>query len=78
MSNILHDASVAIWAWRTRHPDYKDFRLAITPPISIRRLIPRLDPTWTVILRRPCIHLLNAYQTELDYLRTHASIDLID
>lgn len=68
MHHILHDASVALWALRTNHSDHRNFKLAVTWPVSIRRAKPTYNGAWMVRFRRPRLHVLNAYSVELDYL----------
>lgn len=67
MKHILHDASVALWAFRTNHCAHKDFKIAVSWPISIRRAKPTYSNTWTIRFCRPRLHLLNTYRVELDY-----------
>ncbi|MBE9063302.1 hypothetical protein [cf. Phormidesmis sp. LEGE 11477] len=67
MKHMIHDALVACWAWRTDHPEWRDFRLAIIWPITIRRTVPTYDNGLVIRWHRPAIHLLNAPRVEQDY-----------
>lgn len=71
MRNILHDISVAWWAYRSQHHNYKEFRIGIIWPISVRRA-QRLEIAWTVALHRPAVFILNDLAVERDYYRTHS------
>lgn len=70
MSNIIHDAHVAWWAWRTQHRDHSKSRLQVVWPLSVKRLAPSYG-AWIVRVERPAIHILNTYQVELDYMLAH-------
>jgi hypothetical protein len=71
MSNILHDARVAWWAWRTKHANRGALRIEIVWPISIRRSIPTDNGSWIVRFERPGLYVLNPYSVELDHMLAH-------
>lgn len=65
MKTMIHDLSVFLWGWIYDHPNWKETRIAFTPIIEIKR-VPD-EPMVTVQLRRPGIHILNAYEMESEY-----------
>jgi hypothetical protein len=71
MSNIIHDAHVAWWAWRSKHADHSSSRLTVVWPLTVRPLAPNYNGAWIVRIERPNIHILNAYRVELDYMLAH-------
>lgn len=71
MQYILHDLHVAVWAIRTRHPNAHECRLAIDWPLSIQRAVPQCNSVFYVRVKRPRLHLLNAYEVELAFNRSH-------
>lgn len=71
MSNILHDISVAWWAYRHQHRYHKEFRIGVIWPISIKRLR-QLELSWKITLHRPALFILNDPQVEQDYYRAHS------
>lgn len=70
MCTILHDIRVAVWAWRTNHPDHADIRFGFIPLIKIRRLRPLHRDEWVVRIRTPRLYIINADTVESDYRAT--------
>lgn len=69
MSELLHDFRVWLWGCLNEHPDVKESKFCVLPPVEWKTWRGITNYCVEVRFRRPKVLLLNTLEMEDDYLQ---------